>query len=86
MRMHAFGCTCTRLKVRKFETDKISILSFLEMARTKNTERKTGLVSNPFKKVNMHGVELLDVGKVQHMCELKGKDACSHTRVCVHLM
>ena len=56
------------------------------MARTKNTERKTGLVPNPFKKVNMHGVELLDVGKVWHMCELKGKDAHPHTQMRVHLM
>ena len=56
------------------------------MARTKNTERKTGLVSNPFKKVNVHGVELLDVGKVQELCEKKGKDAHSHIRVHVRLM
>ena len=34
------------------------------MARTKKTERKIGLVSNPFKRVNVHGIELLDVGKV----------------------
>ena len=49
------------------------------MARTKNTERKTGLASNPFKKVNVHGVELLDVGKVQQLCERKGKYA--HSRI-----
>ena len=56
------------------------------MARTKNTERKTGLVPNPFKKVNAHAVELLDVGKVQHMCELKGKDVRSCIRVHIRLM
>ena len=62
--MRTFKCTCAHLKAQKFETDKISILKSLEMARAKNTERKTGLVSNPFKKVNVHGVELLDEGKV----------------------
>ena len=49
------------------------------MARTKNTERKTDLASNPFKKVNVHGVELLYVGKVQQLCEQKGKNA--HFRI-----
>ena len=48
------------------------------MARTKNTERKTDLASNPFKKVNVHGVELLDMGKVQQLCEQKGKNSCFH--------
>ena len=44
------------------------------------------LASSPFKKVNAHGVELLDVGKVQQMCEQKGKDAHPHIRVRVCLM
>ena len=56
------------------------------MAKTKNTERKTGLASNPFKRVNVHGVELLDVGKVQQMCELKGKNVHSCIQVHVHLV
>ena len=47
----------------------------MEMARTKNTERKTGLTLNPFKNVNVHGIDLLDVGKVQQLCEQKGKNA-----------
>lgn len=51
------------------------------MAKTKNTERKMDLASNPFKKVNAHGVELLDVGKVQQLYEQKGKNAYFHIRV-----
>ena len=58
------------------------------MARTKNMERKTGLISNPFKTVNadVHGVQLLDVDKVQQLCVEKGKDAHTHLRVCEFLM
>ena len=50
------------------------------MARTKNTERKTALISNPFKTVNadVHGVQLLDVDKVQQLCVEKGKDVHIH--------
>ena len=51
------------------------------MARTKNTEHKVGLMLNPFKKVNLHGVELLDVGKVRQVCEKKGKNAWFRIRV-----
>ena len=42
--------------------------------------------SSPFKKVNVHGVELLDVGKVQQICEQKGKDVCPRIQVRVCLM
>ena len=47
-------------------------------------ERKTELISNPFKAVNtdVHGVQLLDVDKVQQLCVEKGKDA--HIRIQVH--
>ena len=54
----------------------------MEMARTKNTERKTGLTLNPFKNVNVHGIDLLDVGKVQQLCEQKGKNV--RFRIPVH--
>ena len=50
------------------------------MARVKNTERKTGLTSNPFNKINQHGVALLDVDKVQQLCHQKGKDAKDHVQ------
>ena len=51
------------------------------MARTKNMERKTGLILNPFKTVNadVHGVQLIDVDKIQQLCVEKGKD----TRFCI---
>ena len=52
------------------------------MARTKNTERKTGLTLNSFKNVNVHGIDLLDMGKVQQLCEQKGKNV--HFRIQVH--
>ena len=51
------------------------------MARTKNTERKTGLTPNLFRNVNVHGIDLLDVGKVQQLCEQKGKNA----RFCIRV-
>ena len=53
------------------------------MARTKNTERKTGLISNPFKTVNadVHGVQLIDVDKIQQLCVEKGKDMCFRIQV-----
>ena len=46
------------------------------MSKTRNTERKMRLVSNPFKTVNadVYGVQLLDVDKVQQLCVEKGKD------------
>ena len=54
------------------------------MAKIKNTRKKTGLAPNPFSKVNQHGVALLDVDKVQQLCEQKGKDATDHVRMREH--
>ena len=51
------------------------------MAKVKNTERKSGLAPNPFNKVNLHGVALLDVDRMQQLCQQKGKDAKIHVRV-----
>ena len=48
------------------------------MAKVKNTERKSGLAPNPFNKVNLHGVALLDVDRMQQLCQQKGKDAKIH--------
>ena len=53
----------------------------MEMARTKNTERKTGLTLNLFRNVNVHGIDLLDAGKVKQLCEQKGKSA----RFCIRV-
>ena len=56
------------------------------MARVKNTERRSGLASNPFSKVNLHGVALLDVDKIQQLCREKGKDASIHIRMRGHFI
>ena len=56
------------------------------MAKVKNTERKSGLAPNPFSKVNLHGVALLDVDKVQQLCRQKGKDAKIHVRMRGHFV
>ena len=51
-------------------------------------ERKTGLISNPFKTVNadVHGVQLIDVDKIQQLCVEKGKDMRFRIRVCEFLV
>ena len=51
------------------------------MAKVKNTEGKSGLAPNPFNKVNLQGVALLDVDRMQQLCHQKGKDAKIHVRV-----
>ena len=60
------------------------VFSIGTMAKIKNTRKKTGLAPNPFSKVNQHGVALLDVDKVQQLCEQKGKDATDHVRMREH--
>ena len=64
----------------------IFVFSFVEWAKVKNTERKSGLASNPFSKVNLHSVALLDVDKVQQLCQWKGKDAKIHVRMQGHFV
>ena len=58
------------------------------MARTKNTKRKTGLISNPFKTVNadVHDVQLIDVDRIQQLCVEKDKDTHFHIQVCEFLV
>ena len=50
------------------------------MVKTKTTTRKPRLITNPFRKINDHGVHLLDVDKIQQMCRMKGKDVRTRIR------
>ena len=58
------------------------------MAKTKNTERKTGLAPNPFRWVNAdaHSIELLDMNKVKQLCTAKGKNVWIRIRMHIFLM
>ena len=45
------------------------------MARTKMSVQKSRLPINPFSRINAHGAQLLDVNRIQGLCQATGKNA-----------
>ena len=66
---------CTN-KAQNFKSLLISCaFSAGRMARTKMSVQKSRLPVNPFSRINAHGAQLLDVNRIQGLCQAAGKNA-----------